>query len=106
MAFYVGSKKGLNLKLMIKIFLLCTLGGIYKCSCSRPLSSLYCTIPVYAHVFVYAAREGSQKLQALEPNDRADIINSLANLLLDRQEDILAANKRDIDIAKEQGKDF
>ena len=55
---------------------------------------------------MYAAREGSQKLQALEPNDRADIINSLANLLLDRQEDILAANKRDIDIAKEQGKDF
>jgi len=42
-------------------------------------------------------------LQALEPDQRADIINRLANLLLDKQEDILAANRRDIDAAKDAG---
>lgn len=43
-------------------------------------------------------------LQSLQPEQRADIINRLANLLLDRQEEILAANKKDLELAKEQGK--
>lgn len=50
-----------------------------------------------------AAREGGQTLQTLAPGKRADVINRLANLLLERQADILAANKKDLDLAKEQG---
>jgi delta-1-pyrroline-5-carboxylate synthetase len=49
------------------------------------------------------AREGSRQLQALEPQQRADIINNLANLLLDNQTEILAANKKDLDDARTKG---
>lgn len=48
------------------------------------------------------ARQGSQKLQALTPEKRASIINRLADLLLDRQDDILAANSRDLELASDK----
>lgn len=49
------------------------------------------------------AREGSRTLQALSPENRADIIFSLADLLAKRQTDISNANKKDIEIAKHEG---
>ncbi|XP_054259088.1 delta-1-pyrroline-5-carboxylate synthase isoform X1 [Macrosteles quadrilineatus] len=42
------------------------------------------------------ARAGSRKLQALSPSDRANCIFTLADLLISRQSDILAANAKDI----------
>lgn len=46
------------------------------------------------------AREGSRILQALNPDQRAEIINRLADLLLERKEVILTANKRDLNKAR------
>lgn len=43
-----------------------------------------------------AARHGSRKLQALSPADRANCISTLADLLVTRQSDILAANAKDM----------
>ncbi|KAG8277423.1 hypothetical protein J6590_042657 [Homalodisca vitripennis] len=42
------------------------------------------------------ARHGSRKLQALSPSDRASCISTLADLLISRQADILAANAKDL----------
>ena len=47
------------------------------------------------------AREGSRALQALEPVQRAEIINTLANLLINNQHDILMANKKDLEEARQ-----
>ncbi|XP_033099339.1 delta-1-pyrroline-5-carboxylate synthase-like isoform X2 [Anneissia japonica] len=49
------------------------------------------------------AREGGRKLQSLSADQRAEMINKLANLLLERQESILAANKMDLDSARISG---
>ncbi|XP_013413324.1 delta-1-pyrroline-5-carboxylate synthase isoform X2 [Lingula anatina] len=49
------------------------------------------------------AREGCYALQALSSEKRADIINSLAGLLIDRSTEILAANRKDVDAAKAAG---
>ena len=50
------------------------------------------------------AREGGLALQALTPDQRADIINNLANSLIENQSDILAANKKDLEEARNAGK--
>ncbi|XP_065071423.1 delta-1-pyrroline-5-carboxylate synthase-like isoform X3 [Rhopilema esculentum] len=49
------------------------------------------------------AREGSRALQSLSPNQRAEIIYRLSELLLERQDDILSANQRDLDAARIAG---
>ncbi|XP_019721371.1 delta-1-pyrroline-5-carboxylate synthase isoform X2 [Hippocampus comes] len=44
-----------------------------------------------------------RKLASLSPKQRSDIIGHLANLLIDRKDDILSANKMDVDLAVSQG---
>lgn len=46
------------------------------------------------------ARDGGRHLQGLSPDQRAEIINRLADLLLERKEVILTANKRDLNKAR------
>uniref|UniRef100_A0A3Q3DI71 Delta-1-pyrroline-5-carboxylate synthase n=1 Tax=Hippocampus comes TaxID=109280 RepID=A0A3Q3DI71_HIPCM len=43
-----------------------------------------------------------RKLASLSPKQRSDIIGHLANLLIDRKDDILSANKMDVDLAVSQ----
>jgi len=49
------------------------------------------------------ARAGGRALQSLTPDQRADVIYRLADLLIIRQEHILAANQRDLDAAQRAG---
>ncbi|XP_071827592.1 delta-1-pyrroline-5-carboxylate synthase-like isoform X2 [Apostichopus japonicus] len=46
------------------------------------------------------ARDGGRLLQSLTPEKRAEIINRLADLLIERKEVILTANKRDLNRAR------
>lgn len=55
------------------------------------------------YLLLLTAREGSRTLQSLSPEKRADIIYTLADLLVKRQNDISNANKRDIEKAKQEG---
>lgn len=48
-----------------------------------------------------SARRGSQVLQALTSDQRASILCKLAALLYEREEDIIAANERDLESATE-----
>lgn len=61
----------------------------------------------YLHLYFWfkfvSAREGSRALQALTGEQRAVIINKLADLLLTRQTDILKANQIDVDKAYTDG---
>ncbi|XP_007478789.2 delta-1-pyrroline-5-carboxylate synthase isoform X2 [Monodelphis domestica] len=50
------------------------------------------------------ARSGGRSLATLEPEKRAEIINHLADLLTDQREEILLANKEDLEEAEEQGR--
>ena len=54
-------------------------------------------------IVVVSARVGSRVLQALEPEERAGAINTLADLLQSKQEEILAANAKDLDEATQTG---
>lgn len=49
------------------------------------------------------AREGGRSLAVLRPEERADIINNIANALLENQSEILAANKKDLEDARSAG---
>ncbi|XP_077595037.1 delta-1-pyrroline-5-carboxylate synthase [Stigmatopora nigra] len=49
------------------------------------------------------ARNVGRKLAALRPEQRSEIILRLADILIDRKEDILSANKMDVDIAVSSG---
>ncbi|XP_043267058.1 delta-1-pyrroline-5-carboxylate synthase [Venturia canescens] len=49
------------------------------------------------------ARVGSRVLQALEPEQRAGAINTLAELLHSKQDEILAANAKDVEEATSSG---
>jgi len=49
------------------------------------------------------ARTGSRRLASLEPEDRANIIRHLAKSLLTHESDIMEANYRDLEEAKERG---
>ena len=51
-----------------------------------------------------SARDGGRALQRLSADDRADIINKLADLLIDNQSEIFAANKKDLDAARMSGR--
>lgn len=51
----------------------------------------------------YSAREGSRSLQALSGMHRTAIVNKLADLLLERKSDILAANQQDVQEAFASG---
>ena len=53
---------------------------------------------------VVSARDGGRALQRLSADDRADIINKLADLLIDNQSEIFAANKKDLDAARMSGR--
>ena len=50
------------------------------------------------------ARDGGSKLQALTGEQRSAIVNKLADLLIDHKSSIIAANKKDINAAYDQGK--
>ncbi|XP_077481950.1 delta-1-pyrroline-5-carboxylate synthase isoform X2 [Stigmatopora argus] len=49
------------------------------------------------------ARNVGRKLAALRPEQRSEIIFRLADILIDRKEDILSANKMDVDMAVSSG---
>lgn len=49
------------------------------------------------------ARIGSRTLQALQPEERASCINTLADLLESRQREILSANMKDLEAAEKSG---
>lgn len=53
--------------------------------------------------YFLAARVGSRVLQKLTPSERATAIHSLADLLVDKQEQILEANEKDIEEATKGG---
>ena len=48
-----------------------------------------------------AARSGSRALQGLSSEQRASVLHHLASLLVEREEEILAANQRDLDSASD-----
>ena len=50
-----------------------------------------------------SAREGSRRLLALKPEQRARIIYDLAEILLEHEQDILNANKKDLNEARSNG---
>uniref|UniRef100_A0A4W3IKW3 Delta-1-pyrroline-5-carboxylate synthase n=1 Tax=Callorhinchus milii TaxID=7868 RepID=A0A4W3IKW3_CALMI len=50
------------------------------------------------------ARAASRTLASLQPEQRAEIIHGLADLLTDHREDILSANKRDVEEAAGKGR--
>ena len=54
-------------------------------------------------LIVILARSGSRKLQALSPQERANIITVIANDLLTRKKEIMIANKKDLDKASTDG---
>ena len=54
-------------------------------------------------ILCHIARAGGRALQSLTPDQRADVIYRLADLLIIRQEHILAANQRDLDAAQRAG---
>ncbi|XP_077407617.1 delta-1-pyrroline-5-carboxylate synthase isoform X3 [Vanacampus margaritifer] len=49
------------------------------------------------------ARSVGRKLASLRPEQRSEIICHVADLLIDRKDDILSANKLDVDLALSQG---
>lgn len=63
------------------------------------------TTETFAPVEVVAeeARAGSRILQALQPEERASCINTLADLLESRQREILSANAKDLEAAEKSG---
>lgn len=64
---------------------------VLKCQIIHP--SIH---PLVQLEYLFAAREGSRQLQALKPEARMAIIDKLADLLINRKADILAANKKDL----------
>lgn len=49
---------------------------------------------------IFVAREASRAIQRLTPHQRAEVIYKLAELLEDKQNEILDENQKDIDYAK------
>jgi len=56
-----------------------------------------------AEILAKNARNGSRTLSSLTPSDRADIIQTIADLLIQKEDEILAANKLDLDAAQAEG---
>ena len=63
--------------------------------------SLFWPVLVAYHAALLSARRGSQALQALSSQQRADILHTLAALLVEREADIMTANERDLEAATE-----
>ena len=49
------------------------------------------------------ARKGARALQALNPEQRVSIINKMADLLIEKEAEILAANARDLERSRNAG---
>ena len=54
-------------------------------------------------IFFVSARNGSRTLASLTKADRADIISMIADLLIKKEPEILAANKLDLEKAQLEG---
>lgn len=52
---------------------------------------------------IFTARKGSKLITNLTPNERSQIIYHLAQLIEENQSEILAVNKKDMDIARQDG---
>lgn len=65
----------------------------------------FCTITIFTYCCLhsYAARIGSRQMLALSPEQRANAVHHLADLLVRREEFILQANVKDLAEAKRQG---
>lgn len=53
--------------------------------------------------FYIAARKGARRLQELSGEQRAEIIVTLSDMLLNKKDQIIEANAADLEIAKETG---
>jgi len=58
-------------------------------------------IPV--EVMAQNARSGSRKLQSLSPSERANVITNIADALVERKDEILTANRKDLEEARIAG---
>ena len=63
-----------------------------------------CTVAHTLWLLYFSARKGSHQLQALKPEARMAIINRLADLLIERKSDILAANQKDLRLGHKNGR--
>ena len=52
---------------------------------------------------IFSAREGGLRLQSLTGEYRSAIVNRLADLLIERKADIIAANQQDVSEAYSKG---
>ncbi|XP_014674099.1 PREDICTED: delta-1-pyrroline-5-carboxylate synthase-like [Priapulus caudatus] len=64
-------------------------------------SNMATAVPV--DVQAMNARDGGRKLLALPASERADIVHTIANLLVERKAELLQANKQDIEAARRSG---
>ena len=62
-------------------------------------------VPEFYHFrFLFPiARTGSRRLASLSPDDRAEIIRNIADGLMKRENDIMAANRKDLEAAARDG---
>ncbi len=67
------------------------------------MRKLYDQIKKY-YFFTWIARDGGRALQTLSAEKRSDIIMSYANKLLENQNLILEANKKDLELGKKNSK--
>ena len=67
------------------------------------LSTIDQMIYIYIYNFLITARSGSKALTNITPNERAQIIYQLAELIQENHADILAANAKDMDAANKDG---
>lgn len=58
---------------------------------------------MYVNLILPTARIGSRVMQNLSASDRALCVNTLADLLISKQPQILEANAKDLDEAKKSG---
>ena len=52
---------------------------------------------------IYTARSGSRKLQSLSPSERSNVITNIADNLVKRKDEILIANRKDLEEARIAG---
>ena len=58
---------------------------------------------ISTYILFFTARSGSRNLQALTPADRANIIHTLADQLVEKSAKIMEANQKDLVKARSQG---
>ena len=54
-------------------------------------------------IFLLSACSGSRKLQSLSPSERANVITNIADNLVKRKDEIIRANRLDLDEAQAKG---